>query len=288
MRQLKITQDRITNRTDNISRYFADVSNRSTLSPEEEFKVGLRAQAGDEEAIEKLISSNLRFVVSVAKQYASAGDLLEDMICQGNIGLCDAARMFDPTRGFKFISFAVWHIRKEIIAYLTSNRRTVRIPQNVLNDLTKIRRADETILQEQGRYGTVDELQEAIARTGNDFTTDHISRMTRADSRSVPLESDKPDEYGAPIDWLNSGSTATQYTDESDTREMAMLALSRLTSIQKDVVIRRLGINDEEPETFSTIASRYKKTPEWARSLYARSIKLMQIKLQSSKISIEY
>lgn len=286
MRQLKITPDRLTNRTDNISRYFTDVSGRPMLGPEEEFSIGLRAQEGDEEAIEMLISSNLRFVVSVAKQYAGTGILLEDLICQGNIGLCDAARMFDPTRGFKFISFAVWHIRKEILAYLNSDHRTVRIPQNILNDLNKIRRADETILQEQGRYGTADELQEAIAKTGKDFTVDHIKRVTNADSRSVPLESDNPDEYGAPIDWLNSGTTTTQYTDESDMSEMAKLALSRLTSIQRDIVSRRLGISGDEPETFSTIASRYERTPEWARSIYTRSIKIMQVKLKSSKTSI--
>jgi RNA polymerase primary sigma factor len=256
------------------------------LGPEEEFNIGLRAQQGDEEAIEKLISSNLRFVVSVAKQYASSGVLLEDLICQGNIGLCDAARMFDPTRGFKFISFAVWHIRKEILSYLNSDQRTVRIPQNVLNDLTKIRRADESILQEEGRYGTVDELQEAISKTGKDFTIDHIKRVTNADTRSVPLESDNPDEYGAPIDWLNSGATATQYTDESDMSEMAKLALARLTNVQRDVVSRRIGINGGEPETFSTIASRYERTPEWARAIYTKSIRIMQVKLKSSKTSI--
>ena len=286
MRQLKITPDRLTNRTDNISRYFTDVSGRPILGSEEEFNIALKAQEGDEEAIEKLISSNLRFVVSVAKQYASTGVLLEDLICQGNIGLCDAARLFDPTRGFKFISFAVWHIRKEILAYLNSDQRTVRIPQNVLNDLTKIKRADETILQEQGRYGTADELQEAISRTGKDFSIDHINRVTSADTRSVPLESDNPDEYGAPIDWLNSGTITTQYTDESDVSEMAKIALSRLTGVQRDVVVRRLGINGDEPETFSTISNRYDRTPEWARSIYMKSIRIMQIRLRSSKASI--
>jgi RNA polymerase primary sigma factor len=286
LRQLKITPDRITNRTDNISRYFTDVSSRPILSAEEEFSIGLEAQAGDEKAIERLISSNLRFVVSVAKQYASTGVLLEDMICQGNIGLCDAARMFDPTRGFKFISFAVWHIRKEILLYLNSNQRTVRIPQNILTDLIKIRKADETILQEEGRYGTTEELQEAISNMGKDFTIDHIKRITGADTRSVSLESDNPDEYSGPIDWLSSGSTATQYTDESDMSEIVKLALSRLTNIQKDIVIRRLGINGGEIETFSTIASRYERTPEWARALYTRSIKIMQVRLRSSKDSI--
>ena len=287
MRQLKITSDRLTTRTDNISRYFTEVSSRTMLSPEEEFNIGLRAQEGDEEAIEKLISANLRFVVSVAKQYASTGILLEDLICQGNIGLCDAARMFDPTRGFKFISFAVWHIRKEILAYLNSDNRTVRIPQNILNDLNKIRRADESILQEEGRYGTVEELQEAISKTGKDFSIDHIKRVTRADSRSVPLESDNPDEYGAPIDWLSSGTTTTQYTDESDLTEMTKIVLSKLTNVQRDIVTRRLGINGGEPETFSTIADRYERTPEWARTVYTKSLKIMKVKLRSSRIAMD-
>ena len=287
MRQLKITSDRLTTRTDNISRYFTEVSSRTMLSPEEEFNIGLRAQEGDEEAIEKLISANLRFVVSVAKQYASTGILLEDLICQGNIGLCDAARMFDATRGFKFISFAVWHIRKEILAYLNSDNRTVRIPQNILNDLNKIRRADESILQEEGRYGTVEELQEAISKTGKDFSIDHIKRVTRADSRSVPLESDNPDEYGAPIDWLSSGTTTTQYTDESDLTEMTKIVLSKLTNVQRDIVTRRLGINGGEPETFSTIADRYERTPEWARTVYTKSLKIMKVKLRSSRIAMD-
>lgn len=287
MRQLKITPDRLTTRTDNISRYFADVSGRPMLSSEEEFKIGLRAQEGDEEAIEQLISSNLRFVVSVAKQYAATGVLLEDLICQGNIGLCDAARMFDPTRGFKFISFAVWHIRKEILSYLNSDHRTVRIPQNVLNDLNKIRRADESILQEEGRYGTAEELQDAVSKMGKDFTIDHIRRVTGADTRSVPLESDNPDEYGAPIDWLSSGTTTTQFTDESDLSEMTKIALSRLTNVQRDIVIRRLGINGDEPETFSTISRRYERTPEWARSIYTKSIRIMQVRLRSSKDAID-
>jgi len=287
VRQLKITSDRLTNRTDNISRYFADVSGRPMLNSEEEFSIGLRAQEGDEEAIEQLISSNLRFVVSVAKQYASTGVLLEDLICQGNIGLCDAARMFDPTRGFKFISFAVWHIRKEILAYLNSDNRTVRVPQNVLNDLNKIRRADESILQEEGRYGTAEELQEAISKMGKDFTVDHIKRITSADTRSIPLESDNPDEYGAPIDWLSSGTTTTQFTDESDLSEITRIALSKLTNVQKDIVTRRLGINGGEPETFSTIAGRYERTPEWARSIYTRSLKLMQARLRSSKSTMD-
>lgn len=277
----------MTKRTENIARYLTEVSNHKMLSPEEEYNIALKAQAGDEDAIEKLISANLRFVISVAKQYSASGIIFEDLVCQGNIGLCDAARTFDPGRGFKFISYAVWQIRKEILVYLNSDQRTVRIPINILNDLNKIKRADEAILQEHGRYGTPEEIQEETCKMGKDFTVDHIKRVTTAESRSVPLESDGQDDINSPIDWLSSGSTTTHLTDESDLIETVKIVLSKLTNVQRDIVSRRIGINGNEPEAFSTIASRYERTPEWARSIYTRSIKTMQARLESSTISID-
>lgn len=287
MRQLKIANDRLTSRTDNVTRYLNEVSTKSMISPEEEYQIGIRAQQGDEKAINQLASANLRFVVSVAKQYSANGALFEDLICQGNIGLCDAARTFDPSRGFKFISYAVWHIRKEILSYLNSDHRTVRIPLNVLNDLTKIKRAEETILQEQGRYGTFEELQKETSKMGKDFTEDHIKRITTADSRSIPLDSDDQDDRHSPIDWLSSGLTTTHLTDASDLTEATRIVLSRLTDIQRDVVTRRIGISGKESEAFSTIAKRYERTPEWARSVYTKAIRTMQVRLRSSKISME-
>jgi RNA polymerase primary sigma factor len=285
VRQLKISSDKLTLRTENIARYFTEVERKEMLSAEEEFRVGMLAREGDEEAIQRLISANLRFVVSVAKQYSGSSGLLEDLICQGNIGLCDAARLFDPTRGFKFISFAVWHIRKEILLYLNSSNRTVRVPQNILNDASTIRKADEVILQEKGRPGTPEEIFEQTALMGKDFTLDHIIKVVSADSiRGIPLESEKPDEMLGPLDWLSSEVSTTELTDDSDTKEMVGFALSKLTPVQRDVVIRRMGIDGSVPEAFSTISRRYERTPEWARLVYLKAIKTMQVKTRRSTI----
>lgn len=287
MRQLKIAQDRLTARTENILRYFNEVDRKSIMKPDEEFKIGLLAQQGDEEAINKLVSANLRFVISVAKQYASTGALLEDLICQGNIGLCDAARTFDPSRGFKFISYAVWHIRKEILSYLNSDHRTVRIPTNVLNDLSKIRKIDESILQEKGRYGTLDEIHDESVRLGKELSISQISRVTQSNGKSIPLESDNPDEYGAPIEWLSGDLNPTKYTDESDLDQSTQFALSKLTDMQADIVTRILGLGGVEPESFSTVAKRYGKTSEWARICYRKAIRTMQVKLRRAKVTYE-
>ena len=285
MRQLKIASDKITKRTDNTSRYFNEVDRRTLLSTEEEFRVGQLAQQGDEAAIEKLISSNLRFVISVAKQYSGTGVLLDDLICQGNIGLCDAARTFDPSRGFKFISYAVWHIRKEILSYLNSDHRTVRIPQNVLNDLVKIRKADESIIQVEGRYGTVDELHDELTRRGYDMSINHIDRISQADSKNVPLESNGIDDSFSPIEWLNSDSNPTDHLDKLDLEKSISMALDQLTPMQKTIVCRRLGIGYPEIEAFSTISERYGKSPEWSRQIYTKSIRLLKVKLRRAKLT---
>jgi RNA polymerase primary sigma factor len=286
VRQLKIASDKITKRTDNTSRYFNEVDRRTLLSIEEEFRVGQLAQRGDEAAIEKLISSNLRFVISVAKQYSGTGVLLDDLICQGNIGLCDAARTFDPRRGFKFISYAVWHIRKEILSYLNSDYRTVRIPQNVLNDLVKIRKADESIIQVEGRYGTVDELHDELTRRGYDMSINQINRISQADSKNVPLESNEIDpDRSSPIDWLNSDSNPTDNLDKLDLEKSISMALDQLTPMQKTIVCRRLGIGYPEIEAFSTISERYGKSPDWSRQIYTKSIRLLKVKLRRAKLT---
>ena len=284
MRQLKIQSDRLTNRTENISRYFTEVTGLPMLSSNEEFEIGMRAKDGDPEAIEKLISSNLRFVVSVAKQYSQPGVALEDLICHGNIGLCDAARLFDPTRGFKFISFAVWHIRKEILVYLNTDTRTVRVPMNVLTDMSKIRKANEMMMQEEERPGTSEELEEKISKFSNkEIPADKIDKIIRANTRGVPLDSSESEDSLSPIDWLSSEVGTTSLTDESDLNEMVRIALSKLTPIQQDVVCRKLGINGRIPEHFAIIARRYERTTEWARALYVKSIRTMQVKMRRNR-----
>ncbi len=276
MRQLKIASEKITHRTENTNRYFREVEQCSTLTPDEEFNLGLSAQNGDEQAIERLISSNLRFVISVAKQYAGTSIHLEELISQGNIGLCHAARTFDPTRGFKFISYAVWHIRKEILSYFASDHRTVRLPQNVLNDLNKIRKANEEILQQESRPATDEELQEILQRDGKAFSIDHIKRINESFSRGMALDSTDIEEGLSPIDWLSSDDSTSELVDRDDSIKIARAALASLSFIERDIIMSRLGFDNREPESLESIAWRYDRTQEWARSVYSRSIKKLK------------
>lgn len=285
MRQLKISGERITNRTGSISRYFNEVDRIPLLSSEEEFQIGLLAQKGDQDAVQRLISSNLRFVISVAKQYSNAFIPLEELICQGNIGLCDAAKIFDPTRGFKFISFAVWHIRKEILLYINNSSRTVRLPQNIITDLAKIKRAEDRIQQIEQRSGTVEEIYEEMLKEDSDITLDNVKRVLRSDSSSIPLESTDIEEGFSPLNWIESGSTASELADARDLRTAAIVALSRLNETQRQVVMDRLGIITNVPETFDTISKKYDRTPEWARQMYTKSLKIMKVKLNRANLT---
>lgn len=276
MRQLKISAERITQRSENTRRYFNEVEKCQILTPDEEFNLGMLSKEGNERAIEKLISANLRFVISVAKQYSGTSIQLEELISQGNIGLCHAARTFDPTRGFKFISYAVWHIRKEILMYLNSDYRMIRIPQNVLTDITKIKRANEAILQEEQRPGTSDEIQEILEKLGNSISAKNIEKIDHISMHGIALESSDIEDSLSPIDWLSSEDSASQIVDHLDLSVFSTTVLKSLTNTEKDIVIRRLGIGMKEPESLITIAERYDRTPEWARSIYSRAIRKLQ------------
>jgi RNA polymerase primary sigma factor len=285
VRGLKIAQDRLTQRTENTARYFTEVEHTPLLTADEEYKICVRAQNGDEAAIQQLISANLRFVVSVAKQYSSQAVQLDELICQGNIGLCEAARLFDPSRGFKFISYAVWHIRKEIIYYLNTYYRSIRIPQNIILDTTRVKKINELILQEKGRYGTAEEIHEEFIKFGKNVTVDYISKLTHADSNRVSLESNDPDVAVSPIDWLSGSIDTTDLVDASDLTRTVNIALSKLTTIQRDIVTRKLGIGYDHPETFSTISLLHDRTPEWARQMYIKALKIMKIRLASVNLT---
>lgn len=286
MRGLTIAQDKLTQRTENTSRYFTEVDHTPLLTPDEEFRIGVLAQKGDEVAIRQLISANLRFVVSVAKQYSSVAVPLDELICQGNIGLCDAARMFDPSRGFKFISYAVWHIRKEIIYYLNTHYRSIRIPQNLIIDMSKIKKINEAILQDKGRYGTVEEIHEEFVKAfGKNVKVSYISKLLQTESSRISLESNHPDDIVSPIDWLSGSIDTTELVDASDLSRTVNLALSKLTTIQRDVVTRKLGIGYPHPEAFSIIAASHDRTPEWARTIYLKSLRIMKVKLASVNLT---
>ena len=155
MKQLKITQ-RITDRESrSLSAYLNEVRNYPQVTPDEEVELGRRIKQGDEAALEKLVNANLRFVVSVAKQYQGYGMTLSDLINEGNMGLIKAAKRFDETRGFKFISYAVWWIRQSILQSISSNSRLVRLPLNKMDEVRKVQEASARLSQKIGREPSV-------------------------------------------------------------------------------------------------------------------------------------
>lgn len=160
MRPIRISETITFKETDSLKLYLKDVSKIDLFkSPEEEFKCGEKAAKGDEKAIQEMVSRNLRFVISVAKQYASASTPLEDLITEGNIGLLEAARRYDPTMGNRFLSFAVWYIRKDILKYLYTCERTVRLPQNKVHELSQLNQEINILENTLGRVVTSEELQ---------------------------------------------------------------------------------------------------------------------------------
>src|ERR1700694_3718703 len=162
MRQLKITKS-ITNReSQSLEKYLQEIGKVELISPEEEVKLAIRIKQGDQKALDKLTKANLRFVVSVAKQYQNQGLTLPDLINEGNLGLIKAAQRFDETRGFKFISYAVWWIRQSILSAITENARLIRLPMNKVGEITRINKAAIAIEQKTLREPTQGQLAELL------------------------------------------------------------------------------------------------------------------------------
>lgn len=285
MRQLKI-EEKYTQRNDLVMKYFTDVEKEKMLNPEEEFEVAKRAASGDKEAIEKLIKANLRFVISVAKQYSVNPEMLNDLIAQGNIGLIDAAKTFDPSRGFKFISYAVWHVRKEIMLYLNNLERTVRVPTNVTQDLSRIRKASERLEADLGRTPTSSEISEKIDKMGlKPIPADKIESVMRHGYQIAPLESSSHEDGLSPIDVIESGSDEFDSVDMIGIEVLYSFLSRHLTAIEQEILTRRHGIGNAGEESFGTIALRYGKSAEWARQVYTKALRRLRGKIQRDRKS---
>ena len=160
MRQLKISQQITKRESKSLEKYLQDVSKEEMITAEEEVELAIKIQSGDERALNRLVRANLRFVISVAKQYQNTGLTLEDLINEGNLGLIEAAKRYDHTKGFKFISYAVWWIRQSILKAAADNSRTIRLPHNRLGEIQKISKASNEFEQKNERTPTADELSD--------------------------------------------------------------------------------------------------------------------------------
>ena len=275
MRSFKISQS-ITDRQDaSLNSYFKDVSRQPMISQEEEIELTKKIKEGNEAAVKKLVEANLRFVISVAKQYQNKGLALVDLIQEGNIGLIEAARKFDETRGFRFISYAVWWIRQAIIKALSDQCRTIRIPANQVVCMNKINKVIEQFEQQHGRKPSIGELEELT-----DIDHDTICLTMSAMNRSVSLESPIRDEDASCLlDIIpNDGAVSTDaVVAKNDLSKEIERILSKLSYRDRDILRMSFGIG-MNPMTNEEIARRFGIGSERVRQIQHSAINYLRAK----------
>jgi len=275
MRQLKITRS-ITNRSLAIEKYFTEISIYPILSPEEEVEVAFAARKGDQKAKQKLINSNLRFVVSVAKQYQNQRMSLMDLIEAGNMGLMKAAELFDETRGFKFISYAVWWIRQAILMELTDHSRTVRLPLNMVSVTNKVKKVTKEWLQEFEREPTPMELSEQL-----NIPEGQIDDVLRLLTPYAFLDENKENEDGKEK-FVPILSTSHSVTEEPMFLEDAKIIvegfLDKLTPIERKVLELYYGVSGVSPIGLVAIGEKLKLTSERVRQIKLKALRKLQKK----------
>ena len=280
MRQLKITKS-ITNReSQSLEKYLQEIGKVDLLTPEEEVDLAKRIKEGDQEALEKLTKANLRFVVSVAKQYQNQGLSLSDLINEGNLGLIKAAQRFDETRGFKFISYAVWWIRQSILQALAEQSRIVRLPLNKVGSLNKINKAFSELEQEFEREPSPEELAEML-----EITTEEVETTLGVAARHVSMDAPFVDgEDNSLLDVLENGGTPntdSQLAYGESLRKEIDRSLSTLTDRQCDVIKLYFGIGVEHPMSLEDIGERFGLTRERVRQIKDKAINKLRTKSRS-------
>lgn len=276
MRQLKITKQ-VTNReTASLDKYLQEIGKVDLITAEEEVELARRIKQGDQAALERLTKANLRFVVSVSKQYQNQGLTLPDLINEGNLGLIKAAQRFDETRGFKFISYAVWWIRQSILQALAEQSRIVRLPLNKIGSINKINKAFAKLEQDYERPPTADEIAEVL-----EMTPEEVQQALKSSGRHVSM--DAPLKEG---DDSSSSMYEVYTTDDNPTPDRTLLneslrreierSLSTLTAREADVVRLYFGLNGNHPMTLEEIGERFDLTRERVRQIKEKAIRRLK------------
>ena len=273
MRQLKITKS-ITNRESaSLDKYLQEIGKEDLITVEEEVELAQRIRKGDQKALEKLTRANLRFVVSVAKQYQNQGLSLPDLINEGNLGLIKAAEEFDETRGFKFISYAVWWIRQSILQALAEQSRIVRLPLNQVGSLNKINKAFSRFEQENERRPSPEELADSL-----DLPAEKVADTLRVSGRHISVDAPFVEgEDNSLLDVLvNDDSPIADRTliNESLSTEVER-ALSTLTERERDIIKLFFGINTQEM-TLEEIGEKFGLTRERVRQIKEKAIRRLR------------
>ena len=272
MRQLKITKQ-VTNReTASLDKYLQEIGKVDLITADEEVELAQRIKAGDQRALEKLTKANLRFVVSVAKQYQNQGLTLPDLINEGNLGLIKAAQRFDETRGFKFISYAVWWIRQSILQALAEQGRLVRLPQNKIGTYNKANKAYMAFEQEHEREPSTEELAGILEMSETEINNIFQSN-TRHTSLDAPVHEAEDVAMG---DLLEGGSDTDEDVMKDSLREEIKRVLKSLSPREAEIVNAYFGLDGENGVTIEQIGIKYDLTKERIRQIKERAIKRLQ------------
>ncbi len=278
MRQLKITKS-ITNReSQSLDKYLQEIGHEELLSVEEEVELAQRIKKGDRQALEKLTKANLRFVVSVAKQYQNQGLSLPDLINEGNLGLMKAAEKFDETRGFKFISYAVWWIRQSILQAIAEQSRIVRLPLNQVSSVSKINRALNKFEQENERRPSVNEIAEKV-----DLPEEKIADAMKVNSRHVSVDAPFAEgEDNSLLDVLPNDDSpmADNELVKESLREEINRALALLNDRERNIIQAFFGINEPEM-TLEEIGEKFGLTRERVRQIKEKAIRKLRSNTKS-------
>ena len=271
MRQLKITKS-ITNReSQSLEKYLQEIGKVELISPEEEVQLAVQIRKGEEKAIDRLVKANLRFVVSVAKQYQNQGLSLADLINEGNLGLIKAALRFDETRGFKFISYAVWWIRQSILQSLAEQSRIVRLPLNKVGLTNRISKAFQQLEQEFEREPTSEELADLL-----DIEIEEVVASLNISTRHISMDSPLVEgEENTLVDVMensNAERTDVMLEHHESLRKEVERSLLILTDRQKDILCYFFGIGVDHPLSLEDIGERFNLTRERVRQIKDKAI----------------
>jgi len=274
MRQLKITKQ-VTNReTASLDKYLQEIGKVELITADEEVELAQKIKAGDQRALEKLTKANLRFVVSVAKQYQNQGLTLPDLINEGNLGLIKAAQRFDETRGFKFISYAVWWIRQSILQALAEQSRIVRLPLNKIGSINKINKAYASLEQQHERPPSAEEIATKLEMSEMDVK-ESLRNSGRHVSMDAPLvEGEDSNLY----DVLNSDDSPNPDDDlmVDSLRTEIERSLATLTPREGDVIRLYFGLNGQHPLTLEEIGEKFDLTRERVRQIKEKAIRRLK------------
>ncbi len=274
MRQLKITKS-ITNRnTASLDKYLQEIGKEDLLTADQEVELARKIKAGDQKALEKLTKANLRFVVSVAKQYQNQGLSLPDLINEGNVGLIKAAKRFDETRGFKFISYAVWWIRQSILQALAEQSRIVRLPLNQVGSLNKIKKASNALEQKYERPPSPVEIAKEMEVSENKIDT-AMKISTRYVSMDAPITSDEDTTLMDVFVPTDTDNTDKELMHESLRKEIER-SLSTLSEKERDVINLYYGIGMNHGLTLEEIGTKFDLTRERVRQIKEKAIRRLR------------